>query len=258
MGERCHAKLSCRQPINDEAHWGIGTNFDIRTPNRIVRCSGGISALLMSITAAARPNGLSRQEICDDLWGSSAASSAIRSRLRNLIWRTRQITTDTDLIDVASDRIRLSRSLRVDFLSTPSDVNSAMRRSPIVICYRCRMTLTTAIPHSRVATPLSSHVSEQWNTIRIKALNELGNRCLENGDWLSCLKFSDDVIGIDDLSEPAWTTKVLALARSGNSLEAARCHRRFRTIVRRRLGIDPGPGFQRTLDELRRQYSAEL
>jgi DNA-binding SARP family transcriptional activator len=212
--------------------------FEFRVGGWPVRVGTAAQRLLALL--AVREQSTSRYQAAGMLWPDFPAERAA-ANLRSVMWRLQRYhpSFDTSLGD-----LRLAETVRVD-LQTATDAARTLlhSRGPL------REDELHELLHANFYDELLPDWSEEWlipererfRQLRLHALEALCDQLTERRWHGSAVDTGLAVVRTDPLRESGHCVLIKAYLAEGNYCEALRQFRRYSTLVRSELRVDPSP-----------------
>ncbi|TMQ91563.1 hypothetical protein ETD83_30315 [Actinomadura soli] len=200
---------------------------------------------------ALEGGGLSRQVIAGRLWPDLDTVSSAK-RLRQLLWRIRPETRS--MIVVGADSLRLADDVTVDYHAAKSlarhilhvDPGSLHDVDPLIV----RLLSTELLRDGYDEEILNEQ--GRWDRLRLLALERLATTSLELGDTENAIILATLGAQVDGLAEAPPRVLVQAHLRRGDTVAAYRAYLDYGAVVRRELGVEPGPALRELVSGLSR------
>ncbi|WP_329581770.1 bacterial transcriptional activator domain-containing protein [Kitasatospora sp. NBC_01250] len=197
------------------------------------------------LAAAALEDGpISRDVLTTRLWPDLTASRA-SARLRQGLWRLNRSVPGGGLLTVSSTSVALADDVHLDYRAA----------TDLYDTWACQ-----GIPHGELrksARPWCSYFKhpllagwdeewltpgqEQWDTRRLRALEDLSRACLDAGELLLATEVADTAAEVDPLREGPRRIAIEAMVRAGEIATAHRRYQQFEQQLDDELGIRPSP-----------------
>lgn len=223
---------------HDACYLELMPSVRLRLGGREVRLSEAMSALVVAV--AIRKEGLSRRTLQARMWPDLGSGDASK-RLRQLLWRIRQVTDDR-LLDVTAEGVRLADVVGVDL----RDAELCARRAIDGV--------TVGLPADWVLLGeelLSSWPDEgvydeqdRWDRLRLLAMERLAERLLAAGDVLEAIEVAGKAMNVDEFSEAPHRILAAAYLARGDRASAWRVYTRYRDFLTTEMGLDPSTAFR--------------
>ncbi|MFG2000765.1 BTAD domain-containing putative transcriptional regulator [Spirillospora sp. NPDC048911] len=185
----------------------------------------------------------SRKAIAASLWPDTEPFQAAK-RLSQALWRIRDRTGDLLLISQA-DRLRLAEDVSVDYWAAKAIAHSILKGvsrpvdpDPVVV----RM-LGTELLRGRDDDGIDRE-RERWDRLRTLALERMAAELLRRGEPDKTIEIALLASEVDELAEGPHLLVASAHLTRGDTIGARRVYRRYTTMVRRELQVDPSAAFR--------------
>jgi DNA-binding SARP family transcriptional activator len=202
---------------------------------------------LVALLAVLGPH--ARTDAALILWPDMPRERAL-SNLRTVLWRARQDASG--LVIEQGDDCRLGR-VSVDLEDVLSWARQAIRGAEVP-------------PPEQVTRELLPSWSEEWlitpreecRLQQLNALEESAQRLLASGRLALAATSARAAVSMDPLRESATRVLLEVTLRQGNQVEALRHYRRYQSLLRREIGIEPSPAITILMASLGRTTALAL
>ncbi|MFI0487252.1 BTAD domain-containing putative transcriptional regulator [Actinomadura sp. 9N215] len=208
------------------------------------------TASRLLIHLALEAGRLSRSAMAARLWPDLDPMSSAK-RLRQLLWRIRPEARS--MVVIGADSLRLADDVTVDYHAArslaqhilhavPSELHEI---DPLIV----RLLSTELLRDGHDEEIMNERY--RWDRLRLLALERLATTALELGDTESAIVLATLGSHVDDLAEIPPRVLVQAHLMRGDTVTAYRTYLDYGAVVRRELGVEPGPALQDLVARLR-------
>ncbi|TYB49446.1 AfsR/SARP family transcriptional regulator [Actinomadura chibensis] len=223
-------------------------HFACRPAGREIGAEETVSKLIIHL--ALETGSLSRQVVAARLWPDLDPVGSAK-RLRQLLWRMRPEARS--MLVIGADSLRLAEDVTVDYHAAKSlaqhivhaDPGELRDIDPVIV----RLLSTELLRDGYDEEVLGER--DRWNRLRLLALERLATTALELGDTENAIILATLGTQVDDLAEIPQRVLVQAHLRRGDTVTAYRTFLDYGSVVRRELGVEPGPALQELVSGLR-------
>jgi DNA-binding SARP family transcriptional activator len=199
---------------------------------------------------ALSDTGAHRSGAAERLWPDSSAKRAA-GNLRSALWHGRRVA-DSTVIECVGSRLKMSRSVVVDFHRVQRQATGALSDPSLLTDVACD-SLVAAL--GRELLPEWSEdwlvvERQRWEQIRLYALEGLAEALLERQRYLAAMKTALAAIAVEPVRETAHRTVVQVHLAQGNPASAIMHYQRYRSLLRRELGVEPSSRLMRLVAAL--------
>lgn len=202
------------------------------------------------IYLALEAGGLSRGAAAARLWPDVDPRNSAK-RLRQLLWRIRQEARS--MITVSTDSLRLTEDAIVDYRAAKTLAQDVLRTDPLdlreVDPLIVRLLSTELLREVYDEEVLGER--DRWDRLRLLALERLAKASLDFGDATSAIVLATLAAQVDELAEDPQRLLTEAHLRRGDTVSAYRSYLDYAKVLRRELGVEPGPSLQELVTEIR-------
>jgi DNA-binding SARP family transcriptional activator len=213
---------------------GLLGTFDLRVAGEPVSLPMNGQRLLAFLALQGRP--LTRSFVAGSLWIDSTEDHAAGS-LRSALWR---LNRDGRLVDASAERLALVPSVEVD-------VAEAVAQAHRLLDPECDD--LPSLREVRLHDDLLPDWYDDWlalererfRQLRVHALERLCDLLIATRRFGEAIETGLAVACAEPLRESAHRILIRAHLAEGNRAEAIAHYRRFRTLLRNELGLEPSP-----------------
>jgi DNA-binding SARP family transcriptional activator len=188
-----------------------------------------------------------RRVVCSSLWPDASPETG-RSRLRSLVYRTRQVARFDAVVQSPTDNLDLARGIAVDYRGARASADRLGRGanrgpgSPAVDDLADIVDLVTpALMPDHTAEWLAPY-QVSWAHQRLRTLEACAERALELGASDTAVRASEEVLLTEPFCEQAHYLLIRALVQEGFWSQAHHCYLRMQRLVAE-LGCPPAKTF---------------
>ena len=186
-----------------------------------------------------------RQVVCSSLW-PDACPEVGRSRLRSLVYRTRQVARFDAVVQIPTDNLDLARGVAVDYREAFAWADRLGRRGTDGTLAADDLAdvvdlVTPALMPDHTAEWLAQH-QLSWTHQRLRVLEACAERALELGACDTAVRASEEVLHSEPFCEQAHYLLIRALVQEGFWSHAHHCYLRMQRLVAE-IGCPPGKSF---------------
>ncbi|MFJ9828977.1 BTAD domain-containing putative transcriptional regulator [Streptomyces sp. NPDC101160] len=91
---------------------------------------------------------------------------------------------------------------------------------------------------------------ERWDEVRLRALESLAQRLLQDGEYLAALQTALTATEIDPIRETAHRILIEIHIAEGNTACAVKRYKEYQRLLRRELAVEPSPLMTRLVQDL--------
>ncbi|MFE0365809.1 AfsR/SARP family transcriptional regulator [Streptomyces griseoaurantiacus] len=189
---------------------------------------------------ALRPEGVHRGATAQQLWPDHPCHRAA-ANLRSALCQGRRVGCVT-MIDCIGQRLRLSPVVHVDLLwirDSARRIIDGFAPSP-ADSEACIEQFTRELLPGWTDEWLHAD-RENWDQMRLYALEGLAQRLLTAQQYLSALRAALAATAIDPIRETAHRTVIEIHLAEGNIANAVRCYQHYKAYVQHELDVSPSP-----------------
>ncbi|MFI0366722.1 BTAD domain-containing putative transcriptional regulator [Actinomadura sp. 1N219] len=198
---------------------------------------------------ALEGGGLSRQAAGARLWPDLDTANSAK-RLRQLLWRLRPETRS--MIVIGTDSLRLADDVTVDYHAAKSLAQHILHIAPATL-HDVDPLIVRLLSTELLRDGYDEEVLNErgrWDRLRLLALERLATTALEIGDTENAVVLATLAAQVDDLAETPPRVLVQAHLRRGDTVTAYRTYLDYAAVVRRELGVEPGPALRELVSGL--------
>ncbi|MEU7831219.1 MULTISPECIES: BTAD domain-containing putative transcriptional regulator [unclassified Nonomuraea] len=195
------------------------------------------------------------------LWPQARQTQAAKG-LRQSLWKIRKVTGDA-LLGAHGEQLELRAGVTLDITPASRLAERLARRAATLEESIGPTAAGLAGPAEQGMTEQSrwpcldlellpswdgeeiERARERWDTMRLAALQRLGESCLAERDLLASLDYGRRAAAVDPFNERSQMITASALVGLGDMRGAWRLYTAYSDLVGAELGVDPSPGFLR-------------
>jgi DNA-binding SARP family transcriptional activator len=220
--------------------------FELIACSKRIHCGRGCQRLL--ILLATRGGHLNRGYAAGLLWPDVTTDRA-NGNLRSVLWRLNQwcevvvetTFSDLRLADHVVTDVQCVRDTARRFLDHSAQLSEEQLRRAL----ECN--LYDDICPLRGDEEWLAEEIEQHRQMRIHALEALADQLIDVGWFGAAVGAALAVLRVDPYRESAYALLIQAYLAEGNAMDARRAYRRYCTLLRQELGVEPSPWFMRVM-----------
>jgi DNA-binding SARP family transcriptional activator len=202
---------------------------------------------------AISDTGAHRSGAAERLWPDRSTQRAA-GNLRSALWHGRRVMEST-VIECVGSRLKMSPSVLVDLRHVQLQATSALSHPSLLTDVACE-SLVAAL--GRELLPGWSEdwlviERQRWEQIRLYSLEGLAEALLERQRYLAAMKTALAAIAVEPVRETAHRTVVQVHLAQGNTASAIMHYQRYRSLLRRELGVEPSSRLMRLVAALNSQ-----
>ncbi|WP_331721305.1 BTAD domain-containing putative transcriptional regulator [Streptomyces sp. NBC_00212] len=206
-----------------------------------------VPRLAITLVALERSS-LSRAELAAHLWPEVPERQRAR-RLRTLLWRINRLLPDTPVLKVSEGHVILVEQSEDIDLHAAWDlaqalVRQAISKQEVLNSPPERWAPLKSIVLDGESDEQSFSVQQEWNHLRLLALDSLSQMLLAGERILLAIEMAESAIKVDPLSESPYRTITSAFIHRSDNATAWRVYQDYSKFVEAELGLMPSFEYQ--------------